>query len=120
VADDDPVSQKVAVTLLKKLGCEVEVADSGPQFLDAMKSGRYDAVLVDEKMAELEGFETVRGKPSGIAPTPMTRVIVLTSQAPEDGRKNGLVSGLDEFLAKPVRMAALKEILARIDRDKKG
>ena len=58
LAEDNPVNQLVARSLLARLGCEVEVASSGEQALEMLDGGRFDLVLMDCMMPGLDGYET--------------------------------------------------------------
>ena len=60
LAEDHPVNQKVAVRMLEKMGHSVVVAADGRQALEALEADRFDVVLMDVQMPEMDGFEAVR------------------------------------------------------------
>jgi signal transduction histidine kinase/CheY-like chemotaxis protein len=111
VVEDNPVNQKVALALLRRLGLTVEVASHGKEALSLFKPGRYAAILMDCQMPEMDGFETTRRIRSREELVPRTPIIALTAGASADERSQALAAGMDAFLAKPVRFAELEATL---------
>jgi CheY-like chemotaxis protein/HPt (histidine-containing phosphotransfer) domain-containing protein len=107
LAEDNEVNQRVAVRMLEKLGLRVDVAANGRQALEALEAMRYDLVLMDCQMPEMDGFEATRSlrlKEGGGRRTP---VVAMTANAMEGDRERCLEAGMDGYLAKPVRPADL-------------
>ncbi len=115
LAEDHPVNQKVAVRMLEHLGHSVVVAADGAKALDALQAGRFDVVLMDLQMPEMDGFEAlkaIRGreeKTGDHAP-----VIALTAHAMQGDRQRCLTAGFDGYLPKPMRQADLHAALERL------
>jgi CheY-like chemotaxis protein len=111
VAEDSQVNQIVAARALERCGCRVEVVADGRQALEAMLATRFDAVLMDCQMPELDGYEATAQmrlrEPSG----EHTPVIAMTAQAMEGDRDRCLQAGMDDFISKPMRHADLVEKL---------
>jgi two-component system sensor histidine kinase/response regulator len=115
LAEDQPVNQKVAVRMLERLGHTAVVASDGKKALAALESGRFDAVLMDVQMPEMDGFEAVRiirarerssGNHMGI--------IALTAHAMQGDRERCLRAGFDSYLAKPIHQRDLEMALASL------
>lgn len=112
LAEDNPVNQKVALLMLKKLGYRADVAANGHEVLQALKRQKYDAVLMDVQMPEMDGFEAAKV----IRERRMERkphIIAVTAHALEGDRKRCLEAGMDDYISKPVRLEELIEALGR-------
>jgi two-component system, sensor histidine kinase and response regulator len=112
LAEDNPVNQKVTQLQLKKLGGQADIAANGLEVLSLLKLKRYDLILMDCQMPELDGFDATRRirANAGLA---STRIIALTANALQGDRERCLAAGMDDYLSKPIRFEALKEILER-------
>ncbi len=114
VADDNPVNQQVAVRMLEKLGCIVDVANNGREALDLHRAQPYALIVMDCQMPELDGYqatERIRALEAGSASR--TPVIALTACTTQDEQDKCIASGMDDFIAKPIRPQALKDMLTR-------
>ncbi len=114
IAEDNQVNQRVAARMLERLGHTADIAANGIEALDAMKKQRYDVVLMDCQMPELDGWEATREirrrEADGSSRTP---VIALTANAMQGDREKCLECGMDDFVSKPIQLAQLEEILTR-------
>jgi PAS domain S-box-containing protein len=113
VADDSPVNQIVAARALERCGCNAQLVDGGRAALRALASQRYDAVLMDCQMPDMDGYEAtaeLRRRELGVRHTP---VIAITAHAMEGDRKRCLDAGMDDYVSKPMRHADLVEVLLR-------
>jgi PAS domain S-box-containing protein len=113
VAEDSPVNQAVAVRMLERCGCQVDVAFSGTQALAMLSARRYDAVLMDCQMPQMDGYDATaeqRRRETGDHHTP---IIALTAHAMEGDRERCLESGMDDYMSKPIRRDVLTETLRR-------
>jgi PAS domain S-box-containing protein len=113
VAEDNDVNQKVAVRILEKLGYRVDVADNGKEAVDAVVRTRYDAVLMDGQMPEMDGFEAtakIREHEGGMRHTP---IVAMTASAMKGDREKCLAAGMDDYIAKPIGPETLQAVLSR-------
>ncbi|HYN76287.1 MAG TPA: response regulator [Lamprocystis sp. (in: g-proteobacteria)] len=115
LAEDNPINQKVACGMLRKLGLTVEVADNGAQALEMIAQGTYDAVLMDVQMPVLDGFAATRDLRAWehAGGRPRLPVIAMTANAMSGDRDQCLASGMDDYIPKPVKLAELHHTLAR-------
>jgi CheY-like chemotaxis protein len=113
LAEDNPTNQKLAVNMLEKMGCRVDVASNGKEAVLMALQLPYDLVLMDCQMPELDGYgatKEIRKNQGQNSRIPIIAVTSITST--EDGEKC-LAADMDGFLGKPVRPEALQEVLER-------
>ena len=111
VVDDNAVNRRVACHLLSKLGLEASEAEDGRSGVEMAIEDRPDLVLMDCHMPGMDGFEAtaeIRRREAGRTP-----IVALTASALAGDRERCLAAGMDDYLAKPVRMARLREVLLR-------
>jgi signal transduction histidine kinase/CheY-like chemotaxis protein len=111
LVDDNKVNLMIAARLLKRLGCRVTMAEDGFDALERFQASRFDLVLMDCEMPNLDGWATTRRLRDELhAETPVIAFTAYTSQV---DRQRCVDSGMDDFLPKPVSEAALEAILQR-------
>lgn len=113
VADDEPVSQRVTVMHLQKLGHRVDVVSTGRQAVDAVARERYDLVLMDCEMLDMDGLAATRAIRLAEPPAGRVTIVALTAGALSEDRARCLAAGMDDYLTKPIRREALRDLLAR-------
>ncbi|HEX4956182.1 MAG TPA: ATP-binding protein [Thermoanaerobaculia bacterium] len=111
LADDDEVNRRVGGLMLARLGFEADLACDAFEALAALERQRYDLLLLDVQMPGMDGFEMVR-RLAG-SPHRPARVVALTAHSSSEARAACLAAGMDGFLAKPLRLSALAELLER-------
>lgn len=114
VAEDNRTNQLVIGGLLKKFGIVPTLVGNGVELLDRLEMSHFDVILMDCHMPEMDGFEATER----IVGTKTERpyIIALTASALPEDRERCLSSGMDEFLAKPVRQVDLAQALERAER----
>jgi signal transduction histidine kinase/DNA-binding response OmpR family regulator len=115
VAEDNLPNQVVAVGILRNLGFQAAVADNGVEVLEILKREKFDLVLMDVQMPELDGYQTTRAirSPASDFHDPAMPVIAMTAHAMEGDREKCLASGMNDYIAKPMEPEIL---LATIER----
>jgi signal transduction histidine kinase/DNA-binding response OmpR family regulator len=118
LAEDNVVNAKLAVRLLERLGCRVDVACNGHEALKMAQSIPFDLVFMDCQMPEMDGFEATRAiraweRASRIEPSPATRlpIVALTANAMQGDRERCLEAGMDDYITKPLARADLQRVL---------
>ncbi|HWA86960.1 MAG TPA: response regulator [Opitutus sp.] len=114
LAEDNRVNQKVATMMLLKLGYRADVVADGREALAAMARQRYDLVLMDVQMPEMDGFEaareiTRRWPAAGDRPW----IVALTANAMQGDREACIAAGMDDYLSKPIRPDELTSAIER-------
>jgi len=110
LTEDNPVNRKVAVKMLEKIGCEVELALNGREALNALDSGEFDLVFMDCQMPVLDGFDASRGirAREQACSLPRIPIVAMTANAMEGDRERCLDAGMDDYIAKPVQLDQLR------------
>jgi PAS domain S-box-containing protein len=113
VAEDNPVSQRVAAARLRRLGGEVDVAANGQEAMDAVSARRYDVVFMDCRMPGVDGYAATRGIRRREGPGSHIPIVAVTANASVGDRDRCLAAGMDDYLAKPVRSHELRQAIDR-------
>ncbi len=113
LADDNPINQKVGLSVLHKLGYRADLANNGLEVLQALQQRVYDLLFLDVQMPEMDGLEAARQIcqrwPAEKRPT----IIAMTGNALTGDREKCLAAGMDDYISKPVRVADLQSALER-------
>ena len=114
LVDDNIVNRKVAEHLLKRLGMAVDQACDGEEALRLLQEVRYDVVVMDCQMPEMDGFEATRRLRQEQTGTLNSRVpvIALTASALSGDRERCIAAGMTDYLTKPISARRLKEVLS--------
>ena len=127
LAEENFVNRKLAVWMLNKLGCRVDLASNGEEAVRLANRSSYDLVLMDCQMPTMNGYEAAaqirraaRGGMNEHLP-----IIAITASTKKSDRKRSLEAGMDDHVIKPIRPDDLKAILERwtdiqIEQDVKG
>jgi signal transduction histidine kinase/ActR/RegA family two-component response regulator len=113
LVEDTPVNQMVATRMLKKLGHQVEVASNGLDAIAAVARTRFDVVLMDCQMPDVDGYEATT-RIRAAERTGRVPIVALTASATLEDRERCLAAGMDDFLSKPVSIGELARTLARV------
>ena len=114
LAEDNAVNQKLAIKLLSQMGYRVDVAGNGLEAIEAIERQKYDVVLMDVQMPEMDGLEASRQIcarwPRGVRP----RIVAMTANAMQGDRERCFEAGMDDYVSKPVRVGELISALDRV------
>jgi PAS domain S-box-containing protein len=111
VAEDNPVNQKLAIFMFKKLGCNIDIANNGVEVLDKLNHKVYDVVFMDMQMPEMDGVEATQRIRLNCDPQPW--IIAMTAHAVGEARETCLQAGMNDYISKPIRIEELTTVLLR-------
>ena len=118
VVEDNELNLEIASTLLKEAGFEVDTAENGKiavEKVEAASADRYDLILMDIQMPEMDGYEAtrrIRALPD--AKKAALPIVAMTANAFEDDRKNALHAGMNGHIAKPLDIQKLFQVLSEL------
>lgn len=114
LAEDNLINQKVAIRILEKLGYQTETTDNGKAAIKALETKKFDLVLMDIQMPEMDGFEATKIiRTSQKVLNPGIPIIAMTAHAMPGYRERCLDSGMDDYLSKPIEPQKLSEIIKK-------
>jgi PAS domain S-box-containing protein len=114
LAEDNTVNQKLALRLLERMGYRADVVANGLEALEALQRQRYDVILMDVQMPEMDGLEASRAIHVGWPAEQRPHIIAMTANAMQGDREECLAAGMDDYLTKPIQIKALQEALERV------
>jgi len=111
LAEDNATNQEVALAQLRHLGYTAVAVANGAEAIQAVEQGPYDLVLMDCQMPVMDGFEAARRIRRSMGRD--IPIVAITADAMPADRERCLAEGMNDYLAKPVQLAQLAEVLAR-------
>jgi signal transduction histidine kinase/CheY-like chemotaxis protein/HPt (histidine-containing phosphotransfer) domain-containing protein len=113
LAEDNAINQTVALRLLERLEHRADVAANGHEVLDQLERVPYDVILMDVQMPGMDGLEASRAVCARWPSDRRPRIIAMTAEAMEGDRERCLAAGMDDYLAKPIRLDELQRALSQ-------
>jgi CheY-like chemotaxis protein len=113
LAEDNLINQEVASRMLTRLGCRVEVVGDGRDAVDAANRERYDVIVMDVQMPDVDGLEATRRIRAEVPTPDQPYIIALTAGASSEDRAACLAAGMDAYLSKPIHLAELADAITR-------
>ena len=118
VAEDNEINQQVARELLEVAGVAVSIAANGRIAIELARSERFDAVLMDLQMPEMDGLEATRRLRAGGGAAARLPIIAMTANAMAEDRERCLAAGMDDHLGKPIDVRRLYQLLEQWTRSR--
>jgi CheY-like chemotaxis protein len=103
LVEDNKANQFITKTILQRAGYTVDVASNGLLAIEACEKQRYELILMDLQMPEMDGFDATKGIRQSTNINVNTPIIAMTANATTEDRENTLVVGMNDFLMKPAR-----------------
>lgn len=113
LVEDNPVNQKVALKMLRRLGFEPDLATNGLEALQALKKRLYDVVLMDIQMPQMNGLEATKSIRADLPSEDQPYIIAVTAYATSFDRAMCLSAGMNDHLSKPLKIDNLKVAILR-------
>jgi signal transduction histidine kinase/HPt (histidine-containing phosphotransfer) domain-containing protein len=113
LADDNPINQKVGLSVLAKLGYRAELAGNGTEVVKALEQRTYDMLFLDVQMPEMDGLECARQICHRWTRDRRPIIVAMTGNALMGDREKCLGAGMDDYISKPVRISELQGVLER-------
>ncbi len=114
LAEDNVVNQRVATAMLRRLGHRADVVANGLEVVEAVSRRPYDLVLLDVQMPEMDGFAAARRLHETLPAKQLPRIVAMTALARPSDRDACFAAGMDDYLAKPIRLDELANALQRL------
>jgi signal transduction histidine kinase/CheY-like chemotaxis protein/ligand-binding sensor domain-containing protein len=111
LAEDNAINQLLAVKMLNTIGYESTKAENGHQVLEYLKSEKFDLILMDVQMPEMDGLETTKIIRTQMQSQPV--IIAMTANAMQSDEEDCINAGMDDYLSKPVRVETLKVMIEK-------
>jgi signal transduction histidine kinase/DNA-binding response OmpR family regulator len=113
LAEDNATNQRVALHILASLGYRADVAGNGLEALTALENQRYDVVLMDIQMPEMDGLEASRQIAARWPRDERPYIVAMTANAMAGDRETALAAGMDDYVSKPIHVDELVGALRR-------
>jgi CheY-like chemotaxis protein len=113
LAEDNPVNRMVAVRILEKLGCLVDVASNGLEAMEMAFLFPYEAIFMDCGMPEMDGYAATREIRLRQPRLSRVPIVAVTANAIAGAREECLEAGMDDYIAKPILSADLERALVK-------
>jgi PAS domain S-box-containing protein len=117
VVEDDHTNQQVILTVLRALGYQPDVADNGRAGIEKASAHRYDIILLDLQMPDIDGFTVARHIREHLDHQPI--IVAITAGASPQDRQRCLEAGMDDYVMKPFKISLLKEVVLKYARRNK-
>jgi signal transduction histidine kinase len=114
LVEDNLTNQKVARSILKRLGYEADVANNGVEAVAAVENKRYDLIFMDVHMPEMDGFEATRQIRQRERNGHHPKIVALTADVLKGEREKCLEIGMDDYATKPIKIDVLKKIIESV------
>ncbi|EIJ36054.1 hybrid sensor histidine kinase/response regulator [Thiothrix nivea] len=113
LAEDNPINQIVAASILDEMAYKAEIAENGLQALEALRKKPFDVIFMDMQMPEMDGLEATRRIRAEFPPARQPVIIAMTANAMEGDRQQCLNAGMNDYISKPILPEAIETALQR-------
>ena len=115
LAEDNAVNQKLALRILEQMGYRADVASNGIEAVESIERQKYDVILMDVQMPEMDGLDATR-EIRKLANATQPHIVAMTANAMEGDREMCIAAGMNDYISKPIRVNELVEALLKAER----
>jgi CheY-like chemotaxis protein len=112
LAEDNLVNQRVAMTMLRKMGHRITLATNGLEAVEQWRQGDFDLILMDVQMPEMTGLQAAKQIRREEATGAHLPIIAMTASAMSEDRERCLAAGMDDFISKPVSYKVIEQMIS--------
>jgi CheY-like chemotaxis protein len=116
LAEDNQVNQKLALRILEQMGYRADIASNGLEAVESIERQRYDVILMDVQMPEMDGLDATRNI-RRLTEVTQPHIIAMTANAMEGDREMCLAAGMNDYISKPIRVNELVDALLKAERN---
>jgi signal transduction histidine kinase/ActR/RegA family two-component response regulator/HAMP domain-containing protein len=109
LVEDNVVNQKLAIRLLSRMGYQPDIASNGIEAIEAIDRQRYDLVLMDVQMPDMDGIEATENIVERIPANERPWIVAMTANAMDGDRERCIEAGMNDYISKPIRVEELVE-----------
>ncbi len=113
VAEDNTINQKLIRRVLEQLGYQPEIVENGRAAVDAVQRERYDVLLMDVHMPEMDGLQATRLIVNTLKPAERPVIVAMTADAMEGDREKCIEAGMDDYITKPIHLDVVYKLLEK-------
>jgi CheY-like chemotaxis protein len=115
VVEDNDTNQRLLVLMLEHLGCAVKAVGNGQEALNVLSESSFDIVFLDVQMPEMDGFEAARRirEPASSVLNHKVPILAITAHVSLDYQQRCYEAGMNDFIAKPIRMNDLTKAVSK-------
>lgn len=113
LAEDNEVNSKIALRMLQRLGCRADAVGNGRLAVEAVGKHRYDCILMDIQMPEMDGLEATRTIVAATTAEERPYIIAMTANAMAGDREMCLAAGMNDYVSKPIQLEVLAKAMGR-------
>ena len=111
LAEDNLINQKVAQSIFKNIGYEIEIAKNGVEAVDLMEKQKFDVLFMDLLMPEMDGYQAAEEIRAAGHTLP---IVAMSADETDEARKAAFESGMNDYLTKPTRVESIKHLLIKL------
>jgi len=115
LAEDNAVNQKLALRILEQMGYRADVASNGLETVESIERQKYDVILMDVQMPEMDGLDATR-EIRKLGNVSQPHIVAMTANAMEGDREMCIAAGMNDYISKPIRVNELVEALRKAKR----
>ncbi|MFI0400582.1 MAG: response regulator [Thiolinea sp.] len=113
LAEDNPINQIVASSILDEMAYKVDIAENGRQAIEALRNQPFDVIFMDMQMPELDGLSATRLIRAEFPANRQPIIIAMTANAMESDKQACLAAGMNDYISKPILPEAIEAALER-------